>query len=54
MSNTIEPGDNAGIEAPQAKRKRTTAMKSKGAKKASRAKKPPANRRRIEATRKPK
>ncbi|MGP0076749.1 MAG: DUF3489 domain-containing protein [Bryobacteraceae bacterium] len=48
MSNTIELGNNAGMEAPKAKRNRTTAMKAKGAKKASRAKgaavKPQANR----------
>src|ERR1700722_3760701 len=39
-SNTIEPGNNAGMEAPQAKRKRATAKKAKPAKKEGRAKKP--------------
>lgn len=38
MSNSIEPGNNAGMEAPQAKRKRPAAKKAKGANKASRAK----------------
>ena len=39
MSNTIEPGNNAGMEAPQPKTKRTSAKRAKGAKKASGGKK---------------
>ena len=39
MSNTIEPGNNAGMEAPQPKRKRTTPKKAKPAKKEGRDKK---------------
>ena len=41
MSKTIEPGNNAVVEAPQPKTKRTSAKKAKPAKKAGRAKKPP-------------
>ena len=38
MNNTTEPGNNAGMEAPQAKRKRPAAKKAKAANKAARAK----------------